>query len=158
MTSFPDRWSDSSTTGFVASSVNKTLVIGAADRMRHVRVVGNLTFLPKPTNVQADDGALVGVVAVFPDVAPPAPSFANRFSWDPGWWGRPPVTAVEAVYWPPAGGLPGYRWHFAFEFSFMPPGEGVAGALYIGHQQIYVDANHTAPNFSYSVDAWGYAP
>lgn len=154
--SLPDYWSGFQTTGFVASSVIQVATMAANDHIIRVRLIGTLTFNPKPTNVMGDDGIFLGILATFPAAAPPAPTAANGNTWIHGWWGRPPITACEAVYWPPAGSLPAYRWHFDIDVPYQPDNGGSAGALYVGTQQMYVDANHATIDTSYTLSMWGY--
>lgn len=151
-----DRFWFGGTTGFVVSSVTSVVALAANQRLRRVLVKGNLTFQPKPTNVFADDGIYMGIVAVSPAVAPGAPTLANASQWAGGWWGRPAIKAAEKVAWPPVGSLDGYRWHFELDLPYSPDLGGAAGALYLGTQQLYVDANHLAIDTSYTVEAWGW--
>ncbi len=142
-------------TGFVANNVSSMFALQANYHLRHVRVTGNMTWLPLPTNVVSDDGAYMGVQAVAPAVAPAVPSVANAGIWVSMFWGRPPITATEVVDDIAQAWLRPYRWFFDFEFDCNVD-LGAVGALYVGWQEIYVDANHTAPDVSYTCIATGY--
>lgn len=156
MTAQPWVWWDNWTTGSVAASSHRAAILSATQHLRHVRLSGTVTFGIYPTNVIGDNGILIGVTAVFPDAAPPAPSLANAASWSDGWWGRPYIDAFEPIYWSGVTNQPAIRYFWHLEFDYQVSGGGSAGALYVGHQQLYIDANHVAPNFSASFQGWGY--
>jgi len=146
-----DQFAGTAGTGQVRLSAT----IGANEHLRHVRVVGSQIFLPYPTNVISDNGAWMGILAVFPASAPPIPTFANAPTWRPGWWGRPVIDSVELIANPGIASGGGLRYNFHIDFDYAPDGGGVAGALYVGSAQMYVDANHVGVNTSFTVSAWG---
>jgi len=149
-------WWDAFTSAPAASSVRLSANISGTQHLRRVEVSGSMVFAPYPTNVISDNGAYIGVVTKFPAAAPPAPTLANASAWSNGWWGRPVIDSTELMYLTGGGTIPAVRYNFHIFFDYHAAGGGTAGALYVGHQQMYVDANHVAPNVSFTVRAWGY--
>jgi hypothetical protein len=149
-------WSSDFTSGFVANAVNRVATLNANDHVRHVRVNGNATFTPYPTAVLGDNGIWLGFLATFPAAAPVVPSFANSGTWQSGYWNRAAVDAVELAYMTGPANPPSVRYFWHLDFDYAVDG-GVAGGLYLGHQVIYVDANHALPDVSYSMTAWGFS-
>lgn len=141
--------------GAAASGVRLVATIGATDHLRHVRIVGSQVFQPYPTNVVSDNGCWFGVLAVFPAAAPVVPSFANAATWRSGWWGRPVIDSHEPMWLTGITSPSNFHNNFHIEFDYAIEGNGVAGGLYVGYQQMYVDANHVNPIVSYTTAAWG---
>jgi hypothetical protein len=141
---------------FIASQVSQVAAFTVSQHPRHVRVTGSVTYIAYQTNVVGDDGILLGIVAAYPAVAPPIPSEANAASWVPGFWGRPNIVSTEECG---SVAVPNNflrRTYFDVEFDYEPDNGGAAGALYMGHAAIYVDANHSLPLVGASVTTWGY--
>jgi len=136
--------------------VHNAATVSGTQHVRHVRLRGTITWQAHPTNVIGDDGILFGLKAVYPAAAPGVPSLANAGQWIDGLWGRPRVTATELVYLTGASGPPSVRWFIEEDVDYNTQGFGTAGAIYVGHQQLYVDVNHGAPDVSWSFTAWGY--
>jgi len=149
-------WWDAFTSGPAASSVRLSANITGTQHLRRVEVSGSMVFGAYPTNVLGDNGAFIGIVTKFPVGAPPAPTQANASAWANGWWGRPVIDSVELIYLVATTNIPAVRYNFHIFFDYHAAGGGTAGALYVGHQQMYVDANHAAPNVSFTLRAWGY--
>lgn len=138
-----------------ASDVRLVATIAAAEHLRHVRIVGSDCYQPYPTNVLGDNGIWLGVLAVFPAAAPVVPSFANAATWRPGFWGRAVIDSVESMTFALSSTIPGIRYNWHIDFDYAPEGGGSAGGLYVGYQQMYVDANHVTPVVGYTTRAWG---
>jgi hypothetical protein len=139
-----------------ANAVSLVQPITVSQHPRHVRVTGAVTYTSYATNVVGDDGILLGVVATFPSVAPAVPSLVNAGQWMGGFWGRPPTTATEQLIYLTGTIVGPRRTYFDVEFDYEPENGGNAGALYVGHQALYVDPNHALPTVAATVTMWGY--
>lgn len=157
MTNAPKYWTNDYSSVGAANGTFNVFALAANDHVRHVTVNGTVTLAGYPTNVIGDYAVWFGLVATFPAVAPVVPSNANSSSWRAGYWGRIRPDAVETAWYVNTTTLPAVRWFWHVDIDYSLDATQ-AGAMYIGFQQVFVDANHQTPIIGLSISAWGYAP